>query len=81
MSINVILPHFGDMAYFPISELQDIDVVGLEWLWCLTYGDHTSVDTIYENHLALLIKGKAFYIEGDVSHMLMNLGHPFGVVI
>ena len=77
MSINVILPHFGDMAYFPISELQDIDIVGLEWLWCLTHGDHTS----YENYLALFIKGKAFYIEGDVSHMLMNLGHPFGLVI
>ena len=70
MSVNIILPHFGDMVYFPISELQDIDVVGLEWLRCLTHGDHTSIETIYQHQLALLVMGKTFHIEGDVGHML-----------
>ena len=69
------------MAYFSITELQNIDVVGLEWLRCLTHGDHTSINTTYQNHLALFVIGKALLIEGDVSHMLVNFRHPFGVVI
>ena len=81
MLVKVILPHFGDMAYFPISELQNIDVLGFEGLRCLTHGDHTSIDTIYQHHLALFVLGKAFRIEGDVGHMLVNFRHPFGVVI
>ena len=69
------------MAYFSITELLNIDVVGLEWLRCLTHGDHTSIDTIYQQHLVLFVMGKAFNIEGDFGHMVMNFRHPFGVVI
>ena len=69
------------MAYLSITELQNINLVGLEWLRCLTHGDHTSLDTIYQHHLALFVMGKAFYIEGDVGHMVVHFRHPLGVVI
>jgi len=69
------------MTYFSIIELQDIDLVGLEWLRCLTHGNHTSIYTIYQHKLAFFVMGKAFYIEGDVGHMIVNFRHPFGVVI
>ena len=69
------------MADFPISELQDIDVVGLEWMRCLTHGNHISLDTIYRHNFALFVMGKAFHIEGDVGHMIVNFRHPFGLVI
>ena len=75
------MPHFDDLAYLPITELQNIALVGFKSLRCLTHGDHNSIDTIYQDHLKLLVMGKAFHIEGDVLHMVVNFHHPFGVVI
>ena len=69
------------MAYFSITELQDIGVVGLEWLRCLTHGDHTSMNTIYQYQFALFVICKAFHIEGDVGHVVVNFRHPFVVVM
>ena len=69
------------MAYFSITELQDIDVVGLELLRCLTHGNHNFINPKCQHKLALLVMGKAFHIDRDVGHMIVNFRHPFDLVI
>ena len=69
------------MTDFSFSELERVDLVGLEWLQRVTHGDHATIDAIDQNDIAALVMGKALHVKRDVSHMFVNFRHPFGVMI